>query len=114
MSKIYEIGKERYKLIKEHKKYLEPIKKATKELLPDAEAYIFGSALTGKLVAASDIDILIVTGKDFTNQRERAVIVIGIEDKVGLPYVHPFEFHLLTIEEYERFISTTKTEIKKI
>jgi hypothetical protein len=112
MFKIYEIGKERYELVKKFEEYLTPIKKAAVQLLPDAVVYLFGSALTGKLVAASDIDILIVTEKSFTNQRERGAIVLGIEDSVGLPFVHPFEFHLMSKEEFKRFIDTTNTELK--
>ena len=114
MLKIYKIGKERYKIIKNHQQYLEPIKNACLELLPNAKVFLFGSALSGKLVAASDIDILIVSKKHFNTQLERAEIVIGIEDKVGLPFVHPFEFHLMSISEYNRFIAITSTQLKEI
>ncbi|MGC9779522.1 MAG: nucleotidyltransferase domain-containing protein [Candidatus Heimdallarchaeota archaeon] len=114
MLKIYEIGKERYKLIKKYKQYLEPIKSACLQLLPKAKIFLFGSALSGKLVAASDIDILIVTEREFKNQRERASIILRIEDKVSLPFVHPFEFHLMSTPEYNRFISITNAQLKEI
>lgn len=114
MSEIYEIGKERYKLVKKYKQFLEPIKKACFDFLPNAQIYLFGSALRGELVAASDIDILIVTEKEFKNQMERAKIIIGIEDKVGLPFVHPFEFHLMSTTEYSKFVKITKTQLKEI
>ncbi len=114
MSKIYEIGKERYKIIKKYKQYLEPIKQICIKLLPAVKVFLFGSVLRGELVAASDIDILILTEREFKNQKERALIIIEIEDKIGLPFVHPFEFHLMSTEEYNRFISTTKTQLEEI
>ncbi len=114
MLKIFEIGKARYKIIKKYKQYLEPIKKACLEFFPKSKVYLFGSALRGELVAASDIDILIVVKKEFTNQRERATIIIGIEDKVSLPFVHPFEFHLISQREYVKFINITNTQLEEI
>ncbi|MBD3192942.1 MAG: nucleotidyltransferase domain-containing protein [Candidatus Heimdallarchaeota archaeon] len=90
------------------------MKKACLELLPDAEVYLFGSALHGELVAGSDIDILIVTKKESITHKERARIVIGIEDIIGLPFVHPFEFHVMTKTEYQRFRITTNAPVKEI
>jgi len=114
MSKIYEIGKERFKIIKKYKQYLEPIKQACLKSLPEAKVFLFGSILRGEVVAASDIDILILTDKEFNNQKERASVIIEIEDSIGLPFVHPFEFHLMSTEEYNKFISATKTQLKEI
>ena len=114
MLKIYEIGKERYKIIKKYKQYLEPIKQTCLELLPAVKVYLFGSVLRGELVAASDIDILILTEREFNNQMERALVILEIEDIVGLPFVHPFEFHLMSKEEYNKFVNTTKTQLEEI
>ncbi|MFW9924897.1 MAG: nucleotidyltransferase domain-containing protein [Candidatus Thorarchaeota archaeon] len=114
MLKIYEVGKKRYEIAKNYKQYLQPIKQACLELLPDAELFLFGSALRNELVAESDIDILIVTNETLNNQRERATIAIGIEDKIGLPFVHPFEFHIMTNPEYKKFLALTKTFMEKI
>lgn len=114
MLKIYDIGKERYKLVKKYKQFLKPIKEACLQILPDARLFLFGSALRGDLVAASDIDILILSKQKFKNQRERASVILEIEDIVGLPYIHPFEFHLMTITEYKKFIAITNTKLKEI
>ncbi|RLI68902.1 MAG: nucleotidyltransferase [Candidatus Gerdarchaeota archaeon] len=113
MSKILSLNRARYLLLKKYRKYLEPIKRAYLELLPDARLFLFGSALSGDLVAASDIDILILTNKEFKNHMEHAVVVIGIEDRIGLPFVHPFEFHIMTRTKYQRFISTTGAQLEE-
>ncbi|MHA1629185.1 MAG: nucleotidyltransferase domain-containing protein [Candidatus Heimdallarchaeota archaeon] len=94
MSKILSLNRVRYLLLKNYRKYLGQIKRACLEFLPDARLFLFGSALNGDLVVASDIDILILTNKEFKNHMERAAVVIGIEDRISLPFVHPYEFHI--------------------
>ena len=95
-------------MIKNHRKYLKTINKNIKLVLKESQIYLFGSILEGNLVAASDIDILIIADIPKSHLK-RAEIVANIEEKSGLPLSHPFEFHLLTQEEFD-----TWSEIYKI
>jgi len=95
-------------MIKNHRKYLKTINKNIKIVLRESQIYLFGSILEGNLVAASDIDILIIADIPKSHLK-RAEIVANIEEKSGLPLSHPFEFHLLTQEEFDKW-----SEIYKI
>ncbi|TET00632.1 MAG: nucleotidyltransferase domain-containing protein [Promethearchaeota archaeon] len=95
-------------MIKNHRKYLKTINKNIKLVLKESHIYLFGSIIEGNLVAASDIDILIIAEVP-KKHLKRAEIIANIEEKSGLPLSHPFEFHLLTQEEFD-----TWSEIYKI
>lgn len=82
-------------MIKNHKKYLKIISKNVDLVLNKPQIYLFGSILEGNLVAASDIDILVIANIPKSHLK-RADIIAQIEEKSGLPLSHPFEFHLLT------------------
>ncbi|TFG19665.1 MAG: nucleotidyltransferase [Promethearchaeota archaeon] len=114
MWELYKFGKEMFELAKNHEQYLLPIKKACLKLLPDSKVYLFGSALTGDLVAGSDVDLLIVTKKKTLSWKKRAEIVAAIEAKLALPIAHPFEFHVKTENEYERFMAIYNPRLKEI
>ncbi len=96
------------KMIKNHKEYLKKINKNIKLVLKESRVYLFGSIIEGNLVTASDIDILIIAEVP-KKHLKRAEIIANIEEKSGLPLSHPFEFHLLTQEEFD-----TWSEIYKI
>lgn len=100
-------------MIKHNKKYLKRINNNIKKILPEAQTFLFGSILENKLVAGSDIDILIIA-KVPKSQMERAGIIVKIEKAAKLPYVHPFDFHLLTQEEFGDWNDIYKIKIKKI
>ena len=100
-------------MIKNHKEYLKNINKNIKLVLKEAQIYLFGSILEGNLVAASDIDILVIA--DIPKKHLiRAEIVANIEEKSGLPLSHPFEFHLLTQEEFDTWNDIYKIKFKDI
>jgi len=100
-------------MIKNHKKYLKTINKNIKLVLKESQIYLFGSILEGNLVAASDIDILIIADIPKSHLK-RAEIIANIEEKSGLPLNHPFEFHLLTQEEFDTWSEIYKIKFEDI
>ena len=100
-------------MIKNHKEYLRIINKNIKLVIEDPQIYLFGSILEGNLVAASDIDILIIA--DIPKKHlKRAEIIANIEEKSELPLSHPFEFHLLTQGEFDKWIKIYKIRFDDI
>ena len=100
-------------MIRNHKEYLKEINKNIKLVLREAQIFLFGSVIEGNLVAASDIDILIIA--DIPKKHlKRAEIIADIEEKSGLPLSHPFEFHLLTQEEFDKWIEIYKIKFENI
>ena len=100
-------------MIKNHKDYLKTINKNIKLVLKESQIYLFGSVIEGNLVAASDIDILIIANIP-KKHLKRAEIIANIEEKSGLPLSHPFEFHLLTQEELDTWIEIYKIKFEDI
>ncbi len=100
-------------MIKNHKKYLKTINKNIKLVLTESQIYLFGSIIEGNLVAASDIDILIIAEVPKSHLK-RAEIIANIEEKSGLPLSHPFEFHLLTQEEFDTWNKIYKIKFEDI
>ena len=105
--------RKRNDMIRNHKKYLKLINNSIHSILPDSIVYLFGSILENKLVAGSDIDILIIADAP-KKHLKRAELIAEIEEDAQLPYVHPFEFHLLTQEELDDWNSIYKLKTKNI
>ena len=95
LEKILEIGKKRSKILLNYKKHLEKIIPIIEANLKNANIYLFGSALEDKIVASSDIDIIIECEVP-KNHMRRAEIVANIEEETDLTLYHPFQFHILT------------------
>ncbi len=100
-------------MIENFKKYLKTINESIKTVLKDSKVYLFGSAIEGNLVAASDIDILIISDVP-KNHLKRAEITAKIEEKAGLPLVHLFEFHILTNEELKTWVKIYNLKYKEL
>ncbi|MGQ9469690.1 MAG: nucleotidyltransferase domain-containing protein [Nitrososphaerales archaeon] len=94
--------RERLEIIKNWKEYLKRITWAAKKFLEDCEVYAFGSAIKGKLIAASDIDVLIITENLPKTILERARVKEKIEKLARLPPYHPVQMHLITKDEARR------------
>ena len=96
-----DVAWERAKMLRSWEKWVDRILQASRETLSSSLAgfYVFGSAATGGLVAASDIDILIVAENLPKSARARSQLKEEIEERAGLPQVHPFEIHLADPEE---------------
>jgi predicted nucleotidyltransferase len=100
-------------MIKNFKKYLTKINESIKTVLRDSKVYLFGSIIEGNLVAGSDIDILIIADVP-KKHLKRAELIAEIEENAGLPFIHPFEFHLLTQKELDTWIKIYKLKFEKI
>jgi len=100
-------------IIKNYKNYLKKIEGSIKTILRDSQIFLFGSILEENLVAESDIDILIVADVP-KKHLLRAELIAKIEENAGLPLSHPFEFHLITQEEFNTWIKIYKLKFKKI
>lgn len=109
---ISEIIIERSRMLKDWERYVRIIASAAKEILPNAKVYVFGSAVSGKAVASSDVDLLIVVQQNFESYLERAKIKALIEEKSSLPHYHPFEIHLVTEDEAEPYLRRAKKMIE--
>lgn len=99
MSELLELMMNWKEMIENFKDYLKKINDAFKSVLEGAEIYIFGSALEGKQVGGSDIDVLIVAEVP-RKHLKRAEIIAEIEEKAGLPLAHPFEIHLIDPSQF--------------
>lgn len=80
--------------------YLKKIKDVCKTFDPECRLIIFGSYIRGDMKPDSDIDVLLITSRAsdaFYRGRLRAEIAKNI----GL--VTPFEIHIVSSEEYERW-----------
>ncbi len=99
MEKYVDLMIERARMVREWKVYVERIARAAKELMPDAEIYVFGSVVKGEATGGSDVDVLIKSSNLPRSNLERAEIKVKIEEMAGLPAYHPFEIHLADDEE---------------
>ena len=104
---MLEMMKNRMKMMKNKYDYLKKIEEAHIKILSKSKSYIFGSILEGNLVGGSDIDILIVAEVP-KNQTKRAEIIAKLEEAAGLPLSHIFEIHLISPEEFKKWISIYK------
>ncbi len=97
-------------MIKNYRKYLPAIKRACEEVFGECELYVFGSALTGKFTAGSDVDLLIKVKEVPKSLRERAELEVRIEELAGLPDCHPFEFHIVDEAGFKRYVEVLKVK----
>ncbi len=114
ISRMIEDGRKRYLMIKYYKRYLPAIKRACEEILGECELYVFGSVLTGKFTAGSDVDLLIKVKKAPKSLRERAELEVKIEELAGLPHYHPFEFHIVDEKGFRRYVEVLKVNPVKV
>jgi len=92
-------------------RYLKIIKEEVKKILKDAEVFIFGSILKGKFNPASDIDVLIVSKS--LDPSKKSLVKSLLYKKIG--FFSPFEFHLASDEEYDKWYKNfIKENIKEI
>jgi len=100
--------RKRYLMIKNYRRYLPAIEKACEEVFGECELYVFGSVLSGKFTAGSDVDLLIEVKEVPKSLRERAALEAKIEELAGLPYYHPFEFHIVDEKGFKRYVELLK------
>ncbi|GAB6134776.1 nucleotidyltransferase domain-containing protein [Thermococcus prieurii] len=113
-SSLIRMGRRRYLMIKNYRRYLPAIKRACEEVFGECELYVFGSVLTGKFTAGSDVDLLIKVKEAPRNLRERAELEVRIEELAGLPDYHPFEFHIVDEAGFKRYVEVLKVKPVKV
>jgi len=88
-------------ILRDRERWIRKIKEASEGTLASniIGFYLFGSAVTGKLVASSDVDLLIVAKKLPKSIIGRSEIKKRIMERSNLPPVHPFEIHLVDEDE---------------
>jgi len=84
-----------------NKRYLEEIKKIAEEIFREKldRVIIFGSYVKGNMRPLSDIDVAIIL-KEQANEEERLRFYKEVNRRFG---IHPFEFHIITKEEWENW-----------
>ncbi|MEM4452983.1 MAG: nucleotidyltransferase domain-containing protein [Thermosphaera sp.] len=95
LERYYKAKYERFKALLKWRDQLPELLEAARSVLPDAEVYVFGSALRNELTANSDVDILVVSDKATGSQRHK--LAVAIEEKLRNPFI--FEIHLTTREK---------------
>lgn len=98
----------RLRMLREWRLWVERIANVAKELIPDAEVYVIGSVVKGDYVGGSDVDVLIISPNTPKGPLEKARIKALIEDRLNLPYYHPFEIHILTPKEAQPYLRRAK------
>ncbi len=91
-----EEGKKALEALRKYREIAEKVKEAAREIAGDAKVYVFGSVLTGRYTAASDIDILIVVN---IGKEEATLLKAEIYKTVDAPV----EIHVATQEQFERW-----------
>jgi len=95
---------ERIRVFENYLDYAKKIKELLEKRLSSFELFVFGSVVRGNFsVGLSDIDIAIVS-EEFKNRNKKLEIYDLLFSKF---FSYPFEFHLLTKEQwnfYKRFI----------
>lgn len=89
---------------------IETVKKVLDE---NAGVYVTGSAIDDRLTVDSDIDVLVVVDKIPEKGLERAKIIDRVwayMEKKGISWWYPFEIHLITRNELEKFAKMGRIE----
>jgi hypothetical protein len=70
---VIEEGKRALEALRKYREAAEKVKEAARKIAGDAKVYVFGSALTGRYTAASDVDILIVNREEKADLKGRGI-----------------------------------------
>lgn len=98
---LIETQKRKRKYFKKWKSYCKEIKKIAKKLLKEPKVLVFGSIVKNKWGPASDIDVLIISDSLPEDFEKRAEIRTKIKSQID-PF-SPFQIHLVTFEEFEKW-----------
>ena len=93
----------RANMLQNWRRIVKRVVEAIKDVLPDAEVYVFGSIVKQGMTASSDMDLFIFSEK-YRKNIPKMKIILEIEKKAGLPEYHPFEFHLVNKQEKTRYL----------
>jgi len=95
-------------LLRRWRNVTEIVARVARELYPEAEVYLFGGAVEGRLTVLSDIDIAIVFRKplDVEEQAEIASTVWEKLEKYGVPPYYPLHLVVLSRSDFEKLRGT--------
>jgi len=116
LMRYYRARYERFKILLKWREFIPALKEAVSEVIPDAQIYVFGSALKNELTANSDIDILVVSSRAGVGRHKYAArIEEKLEDRIPSQI---FEIHLVTPQQAEWYKKHAKeltplTSVKK-
>ncbi len=113
MCSILDYGYRRYMVLRNWRNVVKKLKKVVNEVIGDARVYVFGSILSNKFTAASDIDVLVVSPDIPQNRDDRIRLQLLIEDKLNLD-PNPIELHLVTPEESEWYFKNLRIKYIEI
>ncbi len=107
---------ERSKILRDWRRWAVKLRKAAEKVLSGnlSGTYIFGSAVKNRLVASSDIDVLIVARDLPKSLIKRSEVKEEIVRESGLPLIHPFEIHLVNEEEARIYFRHIGREFVKV
>jgi predicted nucleotidyltransferase len=103
---------ERARMLREWRKWIPRVIDAIKQLYPDAEVYVIGSVAEDNYIAASDLDLLIVTNSPPQTPREEAEAKTRIEELANLLIHHPLEIHFAGRVEKEKWLKSSRKAIR--
>lgn len=104
----------RAEMVREWRRWAHRIASAARAVLPGAEIYAFGSAVEGRLTGGSDVDLLVISEDLPDKALGRCSLKVKMEDLAGLPSYHPFEIHLVTPKEAERYLRRIRDKMEKL
>ena len=101
--------------MRDYERWLSEIVKAWRDVIGDVKIYLSGSVAERKAVISSDIDVIVVSkNKSVERAMKRAELIAEIEERDGLPFVHPFEFHLMSEDEFKTWKEIFKPKLRRI
>lgn len=78
----------RISLFREWEKIAGRVALIVKQLIPEAEVYVFGSVVTGKVTGSSDIDVLVVVPGNLSEREIHTYLSMKLEEHLGpLSYI---------------------------
>lgn len=98
---IGEYLSERLRLLREWRSLAEKVAVIARELIPGAEIYVFGSAVTGRIAGSSDIDILVIVPGNYSEREVHTYLAIKLEEVLGtLSYI--LDLHVVRKENVNK------------
>ncbi len=103
----------RIEYLRKWKSYVKLLARSVKELLPNAEIYVFGGAAENRLTVLSDVDVLIVLDKpmDRSERSKLKADIIWNATKYGFPWDYPVDIHIVTRSELPQYLKHIKKMI---
>ena len=93
MSIEYDLKK--LKLLSDYMVVARRVKEIVTKFDPDAEVYVFGSVVKGKITGSSDIDILVISEKKDLEYKIKVEVAKNIDA--------PVQIHFSTLDQYNRW-----------